>query len=292
MADLHTHIAHKPLCQLALPGSHDSATASISSSAKIIKGEAPAITNLLPCVTAPWSRTQGASVYEQLQLGVRYFDLRVMNDDGALHIVHFMKGEKIATTLNEVQMFLAEPGHEQEVVFLDFNHFYNMDAAAHQELIALLQDKFGSKLTPRTLAPTSSLQDLWDARYQVVALYDHNDSIYKDMHMGLWPQSTIKSDWPNVQSFKDLVRKLEENIKQRDPLKLQVLQAVLTPNAWTIIRGSLCCGPRSIEEISEGIAADVYEWLKEKDFRCNIVIADYVEKDAKTLCNIIESNME
>lgn len=57
-----------------------------------------------------------------------------------------------------------------QVVFLDFNHYYAMDAEHHVYLISMLQEVFGSKLCNNCAVESITLDYLWEKKYQVSAL--------------------------------------------------------------------------------------------------------------------------
>ena len=65
----------------------------------------------------------------------------------------------------EIDSFLTQ--HPQEIVFLDFNHFYAMDEAHHKRLILRIQEAFGSKLCSACSVESMTLQNLWEKKCQV-----------------------------------------------------------------------------------------------------------------------------
>ncbi|KAG7257095.1 hypothetical protein CRUP_026563, partial [Coryphaenoides rupestris] len=81
-------------------------------------------------VMVKWSMTQNLTFKEQLDAGIRYFDLRVSSKPSEpgkeIYFIHGLFGHK--------------------VVFLDFNHHYAMGAEHHAYLIRMLKDVFGGKL--------------------------------------------------------------------------------------------------------------------------------------------------
>lgn len=54
-----------------------------------------------------------------------------------------------------------------QVVFLDFNHHYAMDAAHHVYLIDMLQEVFGSRLCHNCAVDSITLDYLWGKKHQV-----------------------------------------------------------------------------------------------------------------------------
>jgi len=117
-----------PLCQLPLPGSHDSGTYGTFT------------------IRDSDARTQNMTLAQQLALGIRYFDLRPMVDDGSFYIAHWAKSDVLLASwpggvptdaqmdadrtslLGVLRDFLKQ--HPREVVILKFQSF---DAATSQK---------------------------------------------------------------------------------------------------------------------------------------------------------------
>lgn len=89
------------LTKLAIPGSHDSGTVGMPD---------------LYC-------TQNVSIGEQLDLGVRYFDIRVHKNEDKLTIFHggYKKGADFYGILDNINDFMTE--NPSEFLVLDFQHF-------------------------------------------------------------------------------------------------------------------------------------------------------------------------
>src|SRR5205085_2554202 len=75
--------------------------------------------------------------------------------------------------------------YPQEVVLLDFNHFYDFnDQCGHEQLIELIHEIFGRKIctTVETLVECT-LNYLWNHQQQVILLYEQEQdrcSTYTD----------------------------------------------------------------------------------------------------------------
>lgn len=102
-------------------------------------------------------RVQQDSIYNQLLDGTRYLDIRVSNifskngntnytiDD--IYISHTALYAKLTDFINEVNNFVID--YPNEVIFLDFNHFYTSDGnyeKMQKMIIDYLKRVFGEKL--------------------------------------------------------------------------------------------------------------------------------------------------
>ena len=90
------------LHQVAIPGSHDAGSSGMN-----------------------WlGETQNYSIKEQLEIGVRYFDLRVNDNNGKLVIYHsIINGQEFIPLLEDIKEFIKN--HPSEILLLDFQHFKN-----------------------------------------------------------------------------------------------------------------------------------------------------------------------
>uniref|UniRef100_S4RA09 Zgc:112023 n=1 Tax=Petromyzon marinus TaxID=7757 RepID=S4RA09_PETMA len=84
MAGLPEALWDIPLCHLAIPGSHDTMTFDLDATSSLEPSQPQILHTLLqvvPCITRPiiysYSHTQDFGVSGQLDIGVRYFDLRI-----------------------------------------------------------------------------------------------------------------------------------------------------------------------------------------------------------------------
>lgn len=113
--------------------------------------------------------TQNLTFREQLEGGIRYFDLRVSSKPGEsgheIYFIHGLFGHKVRDGLRDINHFLNT--HKKEVVFLDFNHHYAMREEHHRYLISMLKEVFGHKLCKIDVVEEITLNYLWENRYQV-----------------------------------------------------------------------------------------------------------------------------
>jgi hypothetical protein len=124
MQDRLGSLGDRPLKNLVLPASHDSA---------MYKTVFP----------QSLGQTQDLTIYEQLSNGIRYFDLRPLWDDAQLFIHHGpVKGPKLSEMLDDVRRFASE-GH-RELVILKFSHYEGF----HDEAYVSLAKQIKASLDP------------------------------------------------------------------------------------------------------------------------------------------------
>ncbi|KAL6079631.1 PI-PLC X domain-containing protein 1 [Balamuthia mandrillaris] len=77
MEDMAPWIGHKTLKEVALPGTHDSATYCLTSRSSFAPDASSFVQRMPKRFVRDWAVTQSLSLYQQLQAGIRYLDLRI-----------------------------------------------------------------------------------------------------------------------------------------------------------------------------------------------------------------------
>lgn len=265
-------------------GSHDSLSCSITPHSDIAPDEPDLYNSFFIRATSclskriiyNWCCTQSFDCKQQLEAGIRYFDLRVAKcpDDSLLYIVHGLYGTEVKNVLKTMQEFLTT--HSKEVLLLDFQHLYEMDHFDHHKLLHHLTETFGAMLCPYVADLTEfTLSWLWERGFQVVVFYRDTVAQY---HPFLWPAESIPNPWPNTRSIKNLLAFLTRGYeKRREAGKFFVSQSVLTPNIFLILRNIL--GTLRSVLVTES-NRQLLKWLEDKHpgpHGLNIIICDFVD---------------
>uniref|UniRef100_A0A673NHN0 PI-PLC X domain-containing protein 3-like n=1 Tax=Sinocyclocheilus rhinocerous TaxID=307959 RepID=A0A673NHN0_9TELE len=228
-------------------------------------------------VMKKWSMTQNLTFREQLEGGIRYFDLRVSSKPGEpgheIYFIHGLFGHKVRDGLNDINNFLTI--HKKEVVLLDFNHHYAMSEEHHRYLIKMLKNVFGHKLCRIDVVEEITLNYLWDNRYQVLVFYHHPSA---ESCPVMWPGSKIPAPWANTTDATKLIQFLETTLGERAKYgSFHVSQAILTPHVKTIARG-LVRGLRNY--LVEKNLPTIMMWVEAQKpgvDGVNIITSDFVE---------------
>ncbi|XP_019632600.1 PREDICTED: PI-PLC X domain-containing protein 3-like [Branchiostoma belcheri] len=297
MGDLPPRLYNAPLKNLAIPGTHDSASVYLDITSDISPGEIKTIKDIIDSlakipslgleqigkdVVYNWAVTQGSDFTEQLENGVRYFDLRVATgkSDSSLYFVHGLYGSKVESGLREIAEWLHS--HPKEVVLLDFQHLYFGEKPQDENMITILKNTFGSMLCPKAIkgnAVDVTLANLWDNRYQVIVFYANEVAVTG--HDILWTDKTyIYSPWANTPDISILINTFLDN-ESRKGSKFFVSQAILSPDTATILF-HLCGNLKG--KLAIPAMPKILHWLEGKkagygSSGLNIVIADFVDRE-------------
>ncbi|CAN7984745.1 unnamed protein product [Ixodes pacificus] len=287
MANLPEQLHSVPLNYLTIPGSHNSCSYTISSQSEIAPDN-PYGNKLLKLlgpigkqILYSWSLTQNITTREQLQVGIRYFDLRIATKkdpaDENLYLIHGLFGAVVDNFFVEVKEFLE--GHRKEVILLHFQHFYNLTDADHNRLLNKLTSNFGPLMCQFTKDLNNlTLESLWRRGYQIIAFYRH-DTLAK-YHPYLWPTDFIPNPWPNEDEVKQLVAFWDHTyLHERDPDKFLVLQGVGTPQPATVTMH--ICNSLRVYLVPK-VNGALESWLSGKEggsHGCNVIMSDFVDMD-------------
>ncbi|KAI9542765.1 PI-PLC X domain-containing protein 2 [Dissostichus eleginoides] len=284
MGSLPPKLSAMPLKHLAVPGSHDSFTYWVDVHAPVgpdqkafVKYLATMFSVLAKKVMVKWAMTQNLTFKEQLEAGIRYFDLRVSSkprESGKeIYFIHGLFGHKVSEGLLEINSFLSK--HRKEVVFLDFNHYYAMGAEHHVYLLTMLQEVFGSKLCNMCAVDSITLDYLWKNKYQVIVFYHHPSAQGIPV---MWPGNKIPAPWANTTEPNKLTQFLEATLKDRSNHgSFHVSQAILTPRVNTVAKG-LLWGLRNY--LVERNLPTIISWVEAQRpglDGVNIITSDFVE---------------
>ncbi|CAB3400846.1 unnamed protein product [Caenorhabditis bovis] len=291
MTNLPVELKRKPLHKLCIPGSHDSGAYKLNVSLPVghdqnywkllhqiakIRGVKTIIKN--------WSETQTLSIKEQLNIGVRYFDLRIelvekppfcSFDD--IFAVHALYGESVPSFLNDIKEFLD--ANKEEVVILDVNHIFRMSHVDFLHMFVIpLQELFGrDSFCPIMVdIADSTLEELVETNHRLIVV-----GPYENQVMGIvYSNEYITSHWPNLNSIYDLIAFMRNEVNQKKPPVLNVLQGMMTARLSDIIRNLFGNLREDFGLPSRKTTTDFINSLtfKEKD-NVNIVITDEVDEN-------------
>lgn len=294
--------------QLIIPGTHNSATASIQPQSPFsLSGDDPLpawieeISNILPIsivrpIVAGWSKTQPYSIKKQLNNGIRYLDFRVCYFQSHLYTCHALISNRLKKSLHQLQTFIHN--NPSEIVIVDINHIYNVNSSdTETQLIQLLQNSLGDIAIPNTHQLSETIGSLRASKRNVIILMNltqpiNDPTAAEFAKHDIFAESNINSPWPNVTTVNDLKNKLDPEVAFRassvsSSTSLFVLQMIQTESATQIIDGVLNPAqyPNRIQPYEAPVNALLSTWLNnyiasDGANALNIVIQDWFTKDS------------
>ncbi|KAF5270660.1 hypothetical protein FQA39_LY01398 [Lamprigera yunnana] len=297
MTNLPAQLRQWPLINLAIPGSHDSMTANITRSSKLAPDAEVILKRLrwlgpiLRAFMYKWCRTQNLNTVEQLKSGIRYFDLRVATKPGSTYpyFVHGLYSNEIVSSLNDFRDFVET--HPDEVLILDFQHFYSFSDLDHNNLVELINVIFKDKLLPRSndLKHVSLNFMTSINKYQVIVIYRKGNS-----ELFLWPGNFFPTPWPATVSKADLIQKLDNGLAHRRSDIAYISQFLLTPTNWFVFKNFYSSLKKKCVLPLQNTKLD---WINRQKIGgekgINIVIGDFIDiENNQFMIDIIELNFK
>lgn len=186
-----------------------------------------------------WSVCQSTTITEQLNGGVRYFDMRpgYIDYEDDFYFVHGLHGILIREMLIEMRHFLDE--NPQEIIIVDFNHFHCFDKRTHARFVQLIWNIFGNLLFSRDVvkdADISSLTlfDMRSCSKQVLLSYKDRE-ICSENSAFWFSKDLIFSPWYNTNDLSYLEHRLSNLIMTQSNGKLNIFQGILTARKTTVL---------------------------------------------------------
>ncbi|CAL8271592.1 unnamed protein product [Boreogadus saida] len=284
MAHLPSTLWDIPLCNLAIPGSHNAITYCLDMNDRSpVDLTQPDMLQKLDRYMKPlirpfvykWAVTQEHGIQQQLDCGVRYCDLRIAHrptdNSNDLYFYHGVYTTvTVETVLTEIRAWLDT--HPREVVILSFSHFLGLNQELHMLLITAIRAAFATKLCPKTEPVT--LRNLWAMGYQVIVSYEHKlASGQNDLwaHIPYW--------WANKCKAEALIQEFEQRKQHGRPGGFFVTGINLTEDLKYI-----CSHPtESLKDLVTSTYPALLAWVREqspgsKVGSLNIIAGDFISE--------------
>lgn len=294
----------EPLYNLCIPGSHDSGAYKLFPKLGFavdrpdLRGSW--FLNAFHFITYPlvarYSITQRLNVYQQLNAGIRYLDIRIAlrPEDNQFYICHNFYGPKLEEILKQMRAYVKQ--NPTEIIIVDIQHVHNFKSIEdHQRLFEMISQYLRDHIISTAVffnEPPISLQSLWSTGNQLLVFYRHP---FQEMFSSLlWPSSQLPNPWANTRNSAKLNLFLKNSILSRPERKLFVTQGVLTPNSSYAIRNFF----GSLEtKLTQPANTLLYKLIvkdrcgcknkNELSFGPNIVMFDFVDWNEYELLNSI-----
>jgi len=277
MSELAAREPARTLFDTAMPGAHDACSYAVSARSPVVSGGLlAALRDLLLDasgreVVAGWARAQEHTVANQCALGVRYFDIRLCERDGAWWTHHGLLStpwEDVETQL--VSFARQNPG---EVMVLDFHEFAEV-ADGGVSFCQGVQARLGGLVVPpgRVRDPLATLgREGTSFVLRATREATAGGRCERFIDTGLIDS---EAHWADTAFAPQLEGEVHYHLTDRDPSKLDVVQGVLTLNAEVLARGS----PRGLRELASPVTSALPGWVARAPRPLvNVVMADFVD---------------
>lgn len=257
-------IKDRHLADLAVPGTHNSATWAIHShNTTLVDSQLALLYHWSPDTILNWSIAQTHDLHQQLHWGFRYLDLRVAYVTGPqglnFYWWHCLTADLIEPGLRQISDFVNQnPG---EVIILSFTHIVekgllgpvSLGRDESLALSAILLKHLQSKLVQRTEVQTNpTISEILSTGKNILAFVDNTYMI--EQHASFWPRERIRSAWIAASNPESLFTQRSDTLKY---FKSSGDSLTEISGAINLDYQSIVISPRSHSRSFEGVFPDL-----------------------------------
>ena len=283
-------IGSKTLKEVTLPGTHDSGTYYLTDIAQ--QGDSPEFWDAIytvadklnkntGAVAIDWSKTQNLNFYQQMQGGIRYFDLRAgWNQSTSTWVTfHFIQGSPVIELLQNISQFLKD--EPKEIVIVEISHFRGSPSQNDiQTLKNMVLQTLGSYLYPVDLDFSFTIGEMVSKGLRAVVTMDEGFN-----NNNIWPPQAIYNTYANTPDLVKMVQfnnqTIQQFMKNGCNLCLFKISWTLTANNLNIIESIEPWKPHTLIQLADyGNKALPSFWNNIQKFQWvmgNILIIDHFE---------------
>ncbi|ULT79711.1 hypothetical protein L3Y34_010347 [Caenorhabditis briggsae] len=290
MGRLPCFVKKKAFCMLAIPGSHDSGAfwfnlpLGYAHDQAFIDYVRRFKCMLIKNIFKRWGLTQNLTIVEQLENGIRFFDLRLelALDErcfASCFIVHGLYGTDWLKLVHQIVSFLAI--HTEEVIILNASHTYRMDDQHFRRFFLHPLKRVASRFqiglcSTKVDLRTITLEELLCNNFRIIVVGPKD----QDVDDICFRAAAIQNKWPRKNNAADILTFLKAEIHAPITPGLRVLQGVITPKLSDVIRNFR----NSLRTMfSMPLRGLIKEWLagldEEEAGLMNIIITDQVDTE-------------
>ena len=260
-----SYFQNKSIHELVIPGSHDS----FAYDFKILGPNESGMPRIANLFIKLWAKCQSKTIYEQLLMGIRYFDIRITKYNGEYYTIHSLIAIPVNQILHDILLFIDT--FPTEKIILDFNHLYIDDVKEFEEYLKFqIGDKAVSNNNDNIVAAIGTLD-----KPLFVFVDDDNTSFFNS--------DILKSFWHDTNDVNLLTSSMSEESKEG---LLRITQAILTPTQSDVLLGIFLffIFPSSLKALTYKNKQRIYDYLELDIQNKNIIITDFVDEDYVDLC--------
>lgn len=260
-----SYFQNKSIHELVIPGSHDS----FAYDFKILGPNESGMPRIANLFIKLWAKCQSKTIYEQLLMGIRYFDIRITKYNGEYYTIHSLIAIPVGQILHDILLFIDT--FPTEKIILDFNHLYIDDVKEFEEYLKFqIGDKAVSNNNDNIVAAIGTLD-----KPLFVFVDDDNTSFFNS--------DILKSFWHDTNDVNLLTTAMSEESKEG---LLRITQAILTPTQTDVLLGIFLffIFPSSLKALTYKNKQRIYDYLELDIQNKNIIITDFVDENYVDLC--------
>jgi len=294
MLDNKNVLYNRNLYEISLPGTHDSGSYNITGNKFIdIPLEYQVLINLAKYLGIPidklvkgWTQTQLVNITQQLNLGIRYLDLRICFYNDTWYIHHnFIIGLPLITILKQIEEFLII--NQGEIVIIELSHIYNETDKNIEILNKTINDNLSTFTYKNKIYKNETIGELIGLGQRLIIVTSSYIFISNNFLLNTWANT------PNIDSMIQYNNNILDEWKKNTYTNLLKMSWTLTPDINTILEGYFT--NNTLYKLEKNINNIFLEWIKKQESfknKCpifpNILLIDYI-LDSTIVYEIVKS---
>lgn len=238
----------------------------------------------------PWMKNQEYDIMQQLDDGIRHFDIRVCKSASGPVVCHALESITVESVFRDISTFLKK--RKGEIVSVDINHIYGLTSAENLALVANINAILGNNtmVDPSVRSFNNTYKQLINAGERVFVFYSDSSTVNNyGKQLRLFSSSSLPTPWVNTVNMSTLKSGLLSGLNSRtDFSRGYVSQAVMTPDLNMMVSG-LFDKPSSVKELAKMYYGVLPYWIRD-DFpknKVNIINTDfYTSKFVRYILNL------
>lgn len=238
----------------------------------------------------PWMKNQQYNIMQQLDDGIRHFDIRVCKSSSGPVVCHALESITVESVFKDISTFLKK--RKGEIVSVDVNHIYGLTTSEHLALVSNINTILGNDtmVDPSFRSFNNTYRDLINVGERVFVFYADNGIVNNyGKQLRLFSSATLPTPWVNVVSMDALKSGIISGLNSRsDFTRGYVSQVLLTPSLNMMVSG-LFDPPSSVKQLAKMNYGVIPDWIR-YDFpkhKVNIINTDfYTSKFVRYILNL------
>ncbi|MGF1676867.1 MAG: phosphatidylinositol-specific phospholipase C domain-containing protein, partial [Rivularia sp. (in: cyanobacteria)] len=229
----------------------------------------------------PLALCQSKKVLDQLNGGVRCFDLRPRFNGNDFYVLHGpADGPKLTEILDDIRSFFSVGS--KETVILQFTHFQDMGGDIDKRFVQIVYDHLRDYLVSKeSLMTNPHKKELSHLRGKIIIYLNNHvmfDNLIKGKYVGFTKDEFIYDEYADKDIFDEMYNDQKSKLDAYNQEKLFMLN-------WTLTVQTLSLNSKSVKGLTEKMASQLTSDKTNVDFfranthgkKVNIINTDYFE---------------
>lgn len=233
-----------------------------------------------------WTLCQDKTIYDQLMIGVRHFDIRLTKENDIYYVSHTFICDTLSSILEQFNEFITMFKDEFIFVSLDKDANGNFDEVDMKNVGRLIKDRFENRCIMSNYIPNDNndTERIKFIKYKDLLKSSARLIIYNKI------EPSFVNPWTHIVDCNEKVDYLNNEYSKFMEKNYNILSFTLTPKADTILSSICPCSSiKDIKTLSECINNKFENFINEERKNVSCYTFDYIDENLSR--SVIELNL-